>query len=96
MEVNDALVDKLANLAKLRFDDEERTAIKNDLQRMIGFVEKLNELDTTGVEPLLHLSDAVNVLREDEIKGSISREEGLQNAAVHDEEFFKVPKVIRK
>jgi aspartyl-tRNA(Asn)/glutamyl-tRNA(Gln) amidotransferase subunit C len=96
MEVNDALVDKLANLARLQFNDTEKEAIKNDLQRMIHFVEKLNEVDTTGVEPLLHMSEQVNILREDEVKGSISREEALQNAAVHDKEFFKVPKVIKK
>ena len=63
---------------------------------MIAFVEKLNELDTTGVEPLLHMSDEANVLREDEVKGSISREEALKNAPEHDEQFFKVPKVIRR
>ena len=70
--------------------------IKNDLQRMISFVEKLNELDLSGVEPILHMSDEINVLREDEIKGSISREEALKNAPLHDEQFFKVPKVIKK
>jgi aspartyl-tRNA(Asn)/glutamyl-tRNA(Gln) amidotransferase subunit C len=96
MEVNDALVEKLANLARLRFDDAEKAAIKNDLQKMIQFVEKLNELDSTGVEPLLHMSNNLNILRVDEVKGSISREEGLQNAAVHDDQFFKVPKVIKK
>ena len=96
MEVNEAMVDKLANLARLKFDDAEKEAIKNDLQKMIQFVEKLNELDTTGVEPLLHMSSNVNVLRVDEIKGSITREEGLQNAPIHDDQFFKVPKVIKK
>jgi len=96
MEVNEALVDKLANLARLKFDESEKEAIKNDLQKMIQFVEKLNELDTTGVEPLLHMSGNVNVLRADLIKGSIRREDGLKNAAVHDEFFFKVPKVIKK
>jgi aspartyl-tRNA(Asn)/glutamyl-tRNA(Gln) amidotransferase subunit C len=96
MEVNDALVDKLANLARLQFNDIEKENIKNDLQRMIQFVEKLNEVDTTGVEPLLHMSEEINVLRNDEVKGSISRAEGLQNAPVHDGEFFKVPKVIKK
>ena len=96
MEVNDALVDKLANLARLRFDTVEKEAIKNDLQKMISFVEKLNELDTTGVKPLLHMSDQVNVLRADVVSGSITREEGLKNAAMHDEQFFKVPKVIKK
>ncbi len=96
MEVNDALVDKLANLARLQFNTTEKEGIKNDLQRMIQFVEKLNEVDTTGVEPLLHMSEQVNVLREDEVKGSITRAEGLQNAPVHDGEFFKVPKVIKR
>jgi len=96
MEVNDALVDKLSHLARLKFDASEKEEIKKDLQNMIAFVEKLNELDTTGVEPLLHMSDEVNVLREDEVKGSISREEALKNAPLHDEQFFKVPKVIRK
>ncbi len=96
MEVNDALVDKLANLARLNFNDIEKEGIKNDLQRMIHFVEKLNQLDTTGVLPLLHLSEQVNVLRDDEVTGSISINEGLKNAAVHDGRFFKVPKVIKK
>jgi aspartyl-tRNA(Asn)/glutamyl-tRNA(Gln) amidotransferase subunit C len=96
MEVNDALVDKLANLARLQFDATEKQGIKNDLQRMIQFVEKLNELDTTGVTPLLHMSEQVNILRDDEVRGSVSRAEALQNAPVHDEQFFKVPKVIKK
>ncbi len=96
MEVNDALVDKLANLARLKFDASAKEEIKHDLQKMIQFVEKLNEVDCTGVEPLLHMSSNVNVLRADEVTGSISREEGLKNAAIHDQQFFKVPKVIKK
>lgn len=96
MEVNDALVDKLADLARLKFDEAEKASIKTDLQKMIQFVEKLNELDTTGVEPLLHMSDNINVLRADEVKGSITRDEALKNAATHDDQFFKVPKVINK
>jgi aspartyl-tRNA(Asn)/glutamyl-tRNA(Gln) amidotransferase subunit C len=96
MEVNDAMVDKLAHLARLEFNDSDRQEIKTDLQRMIAFVEKLNELDLTGVEPLLHMSDRVNVLREDEIKGSVDRESALKNAPLHDDKFFKVPKVIKK
>jgi aspartyl-tRNA(Asn)/glutamyl-tRNA(Gln) amidotransferase subunit C len=96
MEVNDELVDKLANLARLKFETAEKSEIKKDLQRMISFIEKLNELDTAGVEPLLFMTDEVNILREDEVKGSITREEGLMNAPLKDEQFFKVPKVIRK
>ena len=96
MEVNDDLINNLAQLARLEFNDAERDEIKTDLQKMIAFIDKLNELDTTGVEPLLHMSENVNVLREDEVKGSISREDALKNAPLHDEHFFKVPKVIKK
>lgn len=96
MEVNDELIDKLANLARLTFEPTEKADIKKDLQKMISFIEKLNELDTTGVEPLLFMTDEVNVLREDEVKGSITRQEGLKNAPIKDDQFFKVPKVIRK
>jgi aspartyl-tRNA(Asn)/glutamyl-tRNA(Gln) amidotransferase subunit C len=95
MEVNDALVDKLAHLAKLEFNDAEKTEIKEDLRRMITFVEKLNELDTTGVQPLLHMSEEINVLRDDVVQGAVSRADALKNAPVHDDEFFKVPKVIK-
>ncbi|MCX6315745.1 MAG: Asp-tRNA(Asn)/Glu-tRNA(Gln) amidotransferase subunit GatC [Bacteroidetes bacterium] len=94
MQVNDALADKLAHLSRLEFSTAEKEEIKQDLQHMIGFVEKLNELELDHVQPLLFMSDEVNVLREDVVKGSVTREEGLKNAPVHDNEFFKVPKVI--
>ncbi|HEU4609172.1 MAG TPA: Asp-tRNA(Asn)/Glu-tRNA(Gln) amidotransferase subunit GatC [Chitinophagaceae bacterium] len=96
MEVNDALIDNLAALARLQFSEKEKAVVKQDLHRMIQFVDKLNELDTTGVEPLLHMSSHVNRLREDRIEGSISREEALRNAPDSDGTFFKVPSVIKK
>ena len=96
MEVNDALIDNLSNLARLEFNAAEKEGIKNDLQRMIHFVEKLNELDTTGIEPLLHMSPEINVLREDIPRGSVSREEALASAPATDGQYFEVPKVIRK
>jgi len=96
MNVNDQLVDNLAHLSRLSFTETEKAALKTDLQRMIEFVEKLNEVDTTGIEPLLHMSTQVNVLRDDTLKGSISRGEALLNAPVQDDTFFKVPKVIKK
>jgi aspartyl-tRNA(Asn)/glutamyl-tRNA(Gln) amidotransferase subunit C len=96
MEVNDALVNKLAHLGRLKFDESELPGIRNDLERMIAFVEKLNEPDLEGVKPLLHMSGNINVLREDEVKGSISTAEALRNAPLHDDKFFMVPKVIRK
>ena len=96
MEVTDELIDHLANLSRLSFKPEEKEAVRIDLEKMISFIEKLKEVDTTGVEPLLFMSDEVNVLREDVVEGSISQEEALQNAPVTDGKFFKVPKVIRK
>ena len=96
MEVNDALVDKIAHLARLEFNETEKQEIKKDLQKMISFVDKLNELDTNDVEPLLHMSNEVNVLREDEVKGSVSQAEALKNAPARKDDFFTVPKVIRK
>lgn len=96
MEVNDALLDKLADLARLYIEPAEREGLKQDLQRMISFVEKLQELDTAGTEPLLQMSGSVNVLRDDIVQGSISRDEALLNAPDTDGVFFKVPKVIRK
>lgn len=95
MEVNDELIGKLANLARLEFGDEEKQVLRNDLHKMIAFVEKLNELDTTGVEPLLHMSPEVNILREDRVQGSVSREKALKNAPNHNGEYFRVPKVIK-
>jgi len=96
MEVTNELIDHLAHLSMLRFDGDDKEAIRKDLQQMIGFVEKLQELDTTGVEPLRHMSFEMNKLREDQVKGSVSRDEALKNAGRHSEEFFMVPKVIRK
>ena len=96
MEINDALVDKLASLARLRFEGEEKEAIKSDLSKMIRFIDKLNELDTSSVEPLIYLNENTSSLRSDVITGMCSRNEGLKNAPVHDEEFFKVPKVINR
>ncbi len=96
MEVTDAMVDKLAHLSRLQFNETEKEEIKNDLQRMIGFVEKLNELNLDGIEPMLFMSEEINVLRDDVIKGSVSRSAALKNAPAHDEQFFKVPKVIKK
>ena len=96
MEVNETLVQQLADLARLEFSEQEKTEIKGDLQKMITFVEKLNELDTTNVKPLLHMTADSNVLREDRVVPSISREEGLLNAPDANDQYFKVPKVIRK
>jgi aspartyl-tRNA(Asn)/glutamyl-tRNA(Gln) amidotransferase subunit C len=96
MQVNDALIEKLAELSMLKFNEAEKEEIKADLQKMIGFIDKLQELDTTGVAPLMHMSEEVNVLREDVIGPMLSQQEALKNAPHHDDQHFKVPKVIKK
>lgn len=96
MEVSNELIDKLSTLARLKIEAGEKETLRSDLQQMIGFIEKLQELDTTGIEPLLHMTTEINKLRVDEIKNSITRAEGLQNARLKDEAYFLVPKVIKK
>lgn len=96
MEVTTATIDKLAHLARLHIADDEKEAYKADLQNMIAFVEKLQEVETTGIQPLLHMGDSINALREDIVQGSITREEALLNSPAKDAQYFKVPKVIRK
>ncbi len=95
MEINDEMVKNLADLSRLTFNDHEKEEIKKDLQRMISFVEKLNEVDTSNVEPLLHMTDAVNIYREDIVQGSMPKEDALKNAPMADNNYFKVPKVIK-
>jgi aspartyl-tRNA(Asn)/glutamyl-tRNA(Gln) amidotransferase subunit C len=96
MEITTQLVENLANLSKLQFSDADKLAYRADLQKMVGFIAQLDTVDTTGVEPLLHMGDALNVLREDAVAGSFSREDALLNSPVSDKQFFKVPKVINK
>jgi aspartyl-tRNA(Asn)/glutamyl-tRNA(Gln) amidotransferase subunit C len=96
MEINDTTIDKLANLARLKFEATEKVQIKTDLQNMIGFIEKMNELNTDNVEPLLHMSSNVNTMRPDILQGSISNEEALMNAEDHIAPYFIVPTVIKK
>ncbi len=96
MEITNQTIDKLSNLSMLSFSDEEKVEVKSKLEKMIGFIEQLEKVDTTGVEPLLHISDAVNVLREDKLSGSINRAEAMLNAPASDGQFFTVPKVIKK
>jgi aspartyl-tRNA(Asn)/glutamyl-tRNA(Gln) amidotransferase subunit C len=94
MVVDAQLIDQLANLSKLKFSAEEQRAMQADMEKMIDFVAKLNELNTTGVEPLRHMNCAVNAWRPDLVEPSIPRNLALQNAAQHDGVYFKVPKVI--
>ena len=96
MVIDNKLISKLENLARLALDETERKKIRHDLNEILKMVEKLNDLDTTGVEPLVYVNEAeVNEWREDKIVSTISREEALKNAPDQDGVYFKVPKVIK-
>ena len=94
MNVDNALIDKLADLSKLEFDEESKEGIKKDLTRMLAFVEQLNELNTEGVEPLIHVNEETNKFREDVVTEQLSQKEALKNAPDHDGFYFKVPTVV--
>ena len=96
MEVNNKLIQDLSRLAKLKFDEKSAEKMKEDLDKIIGFVDKLSEIDTEGVKPLIYLSDEVNVLRTDKIANEVSQENALKNAPQKDSDYFKVPTVLKK
>lgn len=96
MKIDLQTVDKLANLAKLEFDEEGKKEIAKDLNRIVEFVEKLSELDTSNVEPLIYLSEDTNVMRDDVVKQETTQQEALKNAPVKDSDYIKVPKVLNK
>jgi aspartyl-tRNA(Asn)/glutamyl-tRNA(Gln) amidotransferase subunit C len=94
MAVTREEVKHIAKLAKLNLTEEEEISFQKELSSILDYMDKLNEIDTSNVEPLSHPITVENVFREDEVKKSISREEALKNAPDATEEFFKVPKVI--
>lgn len=96
MEVNDELIDNLAELARIEIPAAQKPRLKEDLQKMIQFVNKLKELDVSHINPVLQMSDAENNYRQDEVKGEISREEAFKNAPEANHQFFLVPTVIQK
>ena len=96
MKIDDQMIEKISRLAYLEFEEEEKEKIRQDLEQILTFVEKLKELDTENVEPLVYLSDKTDVLREDRMIPTLTTEEALLNAPEKSGPFFKVPKVIRK
>ena len=87
-------VDEVAHLARLEFTDEAKAEIANDMNRMLTFIDKLNELDTEGIEPLIYMTDEFNVMREDIPVETLNQKDALKNAPRKDSDYFKVPKVI--
>jgi aspartyl-tRNA(Asn)/glutamyl-tRNA(Gln) amidotransferase subunit C len=96
MKIDNETVDKIAHLARLEFENDAKVQIINDMNNMLAFVDKLNEIDTSKIEPLIYMSDELNVLREDVVKHDITQAEALKNAPKHDSDYIKVPKMIEK
>lgn len=96
MKITDEIVDHIAHLARLEFEGEKKDAIRGDMERIISFMEKLREVDTENVEPLIFMSDEINRLRKDELQEMLSQEEALKNAPKKDSDYFRIPKVLDK
>ncbi len=96
MAIEESVISKLEKLSKLKLTDAERTEMKGDLEKMINMVDKLAEVDTVGVEPLVYMHDEKNVLRADKVDNMIDRESGLGNAPKRVGNYFAVPKIIQK
>lgn len=96
MHIDDALIQKLSHLSMIEIDEEELPEIKSGLEKMLGFINKIQELDLDDVEPLRHLNEVTTAYREDVPGNMLSAEEVFKNATHHNHAFFLVPKVIRK
>ena len=94
--VDDKLISNLCKLAKLKFHKEAAEKMKSELSKMLNFVDAISKVDTTGVEPLIYMSDELNVLRNDEVITEITQREALKNAPQKDSDYFKVPTVLKK
>ncbi len=88
------LLHKIAHLARLEVRPEEEAGLVNSLNDVLTWMEQLNEVDTTGVEPLTHISLEINVLRDDVVANQLPRKQALTNAPQQDGQFFEVPKVL--
>ncbi|MFM7682231.1 MAG: Asp-tRNA(Asn)/Glu-tRNA(Gln) amidotransferase subunit GatC [Bacteroidota bacterium] len=96
MNISEEIIEHIAHLSRLEFVGEDKNAIKTDLEKITGFMGKLNELNTDHVEPLIFMSDELNRLRDDVPIISITHEEALRNAPKKDSDYFRIPKVLEK
>ena len=92
--ISDETIEYVGILAKLELSGEEREQAKKDMGRMLDYIDKLNELDTTGVEPMSHVFPVNNVFREDVAENGDDRENMLKNAPEQKDGAFKVPKTV--
>lgn len=96
MGVDRKTVDRIAELSRLEFSEDEKVEITSDMNKMLDFVDQLSEIDTEGVEPLVYMLDEKTPMRKDEVIQDITQEQALKNAPLKDSDFIKVPKVIER
>ena len=96
MNIDKETVEKVAHLARLELAEDEKETMIADMNKILGFMDKLNEIDTSGIEPLVYMTNEVNTTREDVIKQEVTHAEALLNAPKHDKDYFLVAKVIEK
>ena len=94
MKVDEKLVEHLAHLSRLEFDDVSKEKMKFDFAKILDFVAKLEEVNTEGIKPLVYMSAEMNVLREDKVEGELSQKKALKNAPVKDTDYIRISKVI--
>jgi aspartyl-tRNA(Asn)/glutamyl-tRNA(Gln) amidotransferase subunit C len=94
MKIDQESIKKIAHLARLEFDEKSAEKMSRDMSQILDWVEQLNEVDTTGVEPLTTMSSEVNIMRDDKVGSHLSHEEALKNAPKSDSDYFRVPKVL--
>jgi aspartyl-tRNA(Asn)/glutamyl-tRNA(Gln) amidotransferase subunit C len=94
MSVSKDEVKYIASLAKLYFDDEELEKMREDMDNLVAFADKLSALDTSGIQTMSHVQKRENVLDEDIPHGGINTDDLLRNAPEREENYFAVPKVV--
>jgi aspartyl-tRNA(Asn)/glutamyl-tRNA(Gln) amidotransferase subunit C len=93
-KITRADVEYVAGLAQLELDDSAKERLVDEMSGILAYMDKLNELDTADVEPMMHVLEVSNVFREDEVRPSMPREEALRNAPKDDGEYFVVPRIL--
>lgn len=96
MKLDKKEVEKLAHLSRLEFNEKEKEEMMEDMDKIIGFIEKIDSLDLEGVEPLVYMTEDENKPREDKVQYEVGREEALRNAPDKDSDYFRVPKVVNR
>ena len=96
MKVTNEIIDHISFLARLEFNGNEKKEIREDMEKIILFMQQLQKVDTSNIKPLISISKNVNVLRKDESKKSVVKKQAFINAPKNDSDYFRISKVLKK